>query len=91
MFLVFSNFDFQFLSMTSRGGQYFYRFSSACRLIEYNSSIFPVCNLERESTCQLRGYSIIIIVCLSIDDNNRYVPLSEKLSISGLLVLHIYM
>ena len=39
MFLVFSNFDFQFLTMTSRGGQYFYRFSSACRLIEYNSSI----------------------------------------------------
>ena len=36
---VFSNFDFQFLTMTSRGGQYFYRFSSACRLIEYNSSI----------------------------------------------------
>ena len=25
--------------MTSRGGQYFYRFSSACHLIEYNSSI----------------------------------------------------
>ena len=39
MFLVFSNLDFQFLTMTSRGGQYFYRFSSACRLIEYNSSI----------------------------------------------------
>ena len=39
MFLVFSNFDFQFLTMTSRGGQYFYRFPSACRLIEYNSSI----------------------------------------------------
>ena len=39
LFLVFSNFDFQFLTMTSRGGQYFYRFSSACRLIEYNSSI----------------------------------------------------
>ena len=39
MFLVFSNFDFQFFTMTSRGGQYFYRFSSACRLIEYNSSI----------------------------------------------------
>ena len=41
MFLVFSNFDFQFLTMTSRGGQYFYSFSSACRLIEYNSSIIP--------------------------------------------------
>ena len=39
MSLVFSNFDFQFLTMTSRGGQYFYRFSSACRLIEYNSSL----------------------------------------------------
>ena len=39
MFLVLSNFDFQFLTMTSRCGQYFYRFSSACRLIEYNSSI----------------------------------------------------
>ena len=39
MFLVFSNFDFQFLTMTSRGGQYFYRFSSACLLIEYNSLI----------------------------------------------------
>ena len=39
MFLVFSNFDFQFLTMTSRGGQYFYRFSSPCRLIEYNFSI----------------------------------------------------
>ena len=43
MFLVFSNFDFQFLTMTSRGGQYFYRFSSACRLIEYNSSIIYFC------------------------------------------------
>ena len=40
MFLVFSNFDFQFLTMISRGGQYFYRFSSACRLIEYNSSYY---------------------------------------------------
>ena len=44
MFLVFSNCDFQFLTMTSRGGQYFYRFSSACRLIEYNSSIFGMKN-----------------------------------------------
>ena len=28
-----------FLTMTLQGGQYFYRLSSACRLIEYNSSI----------------------------------------------------
>ena len=49
MFLVFSNFDFQFLIMTSRGGQYFYRFLSACRLIEYNSSIDELeCNLRAE-------------------------------------------
>ena len=50
MFLVFSNFDFQFLTMTSRGGQYYYRFSGACRLIEYNSSISKLKELHQTNS-----------------------------------------
>ena len=59
MFLVCSNFDFQFLTMTSRGGQYFYRFSSACRLIEYNSSITPEMTIGISiQTCRFNFFGI---------------------------------
>ena len=80
MFLVFSNFDFQFLTMTSRGGQYFYSFSSAFRLIEYNSSI--TVKLTNFATFSLKRswQKIFIVICCFFQIFRKIFFVIKKLS-----------
>ena len=89
MFLVFSNFDFQFLTMTSRGGQYFYRFSSACRLIEYNCSNVVIAEIELEpfidtNIDQLWSTVTTHLQIKELTTFQEFVTFDEDISSSGL-------